>query len=164
MTGHSAFDNPPVHRQNATIDRCHPTPNSNKRCVLNVRAFAIRTLGFVGMILCVAWLDPVGLGAADKKDKVPGKLWEYSVTKGGKEIESGKFRATEDLKLYHSGNQIGTYTKEGKGEFELEITRGELKGTIHLKVIQKKPRRTYAGEWEMASGGRAKIEVRFLGD
>ena len=98
-----------------------------------------------------------------KGDHIPGKRWEYTVTKGGMVIEQGNFRA-DNFKLFNGDNKIGTFTKTGPGELQLDISEGKLKGKIAIKLVRSDPRPLYRGEWEMAGGGTANIQVRFLDD
>jgi hypothetical protein len=98
-----------------------------------------------------------------KGDHIPGKRWEYTVTKGGMVIEQGTFRA-DNFKLFNGDNKIGTFTKTGPGELQLDISEGKLKGKIAIKLVRSDPRPLYRGEWEMAGGGTANIQVRFLDD
>jgi hypothetical protein len=102
-------------------------------------------------------------GKGGKNDHIPGKRWEYTVTKGGTVIEQGTFRA-DNFKLFNGDNKIGTFTKTGPGEFQLVISEGKLKGKIDIKLVRSDPRPVYRGEWEMTTGGTASIQVRFLDD
>lgn len=116
----------------------------------------------VALFVAASAAGPASAQKGGKKgDGVPGTQWEYKATQGGKVIEEGKFRA-EDYKLFHSGVQIGTYSKVGNGQFKLDITRGKLKGEITMKLTKAKPHEVYNGEWEMAEGGKAHIRIEFV--
>jgi hypothetical protein len=107
-----------------------------------------------------------GKGKGDKggkNDHIPGKRWEFTVSKGGMVIETGTFHA-DNSKLFNGDNKIGTFTKTGPSELQLDITEGKLKGKINIKLVRADPRPVYRGEWEMAGGGTANIQVRFLDD
>jgi hypothetical protein len=107
-----------------------------------------------------------GKGKGDKGgkgDHIPGKRWEYTVTKGGMVIEQGTFRA-DNFKLFNGNNKIGTFMKVGPNELQLDISEGKLKGKIDIKLVRTDPRPLYRGEWEMAGGGMANIQVRFFDD
>jgi hypothetical protein len=102
-------------------------------------------------------------GKGGKGDHIPGKRWEYTVTKDGMVVETGTFRA-DNFKLFNGNNKIGTFTKTGPSELQLDISEGKLKGKIGIKLVRSDPRPLYRGEWEMAGGGTANIQVRFLDD
>jgi hypothetical protein len=102
-------------------------------------------------------------GKGGKANRIPGKRWEYTVTQGGMVLETGMFRA-DNSKLFSGDNKIGTYSRTGPAELQLDITEGKLKGKIQIKLLRTDPRPVYRGEWEMAGGGTANIQVRFLDD
>jgi len=127
-------------------------------------------LKFVTMLLgllAANLLAPAAFADKPKNDKsgeqVPGARWEFDVKKRGKKIDEGTFRAHQG-KIYHGGTQIGTFSKNGKGDFDLDIAKGKLKGKIHIILVRNDPRPVYAGDFEMAEDGKAKITVKFLED
>lgn len=101
----------------------------------------------------------------NNKEDVPGARWAYTLHKGkdDKELESGKFRADGD-KIYHGGNEIGTFKQHDEKNYTLNIKKGELKGEIKLVLVRNEPCAVFRGPCKSEKHGDCHIVVRFLED
>lgn len=137
-------------------------------------AILISAGAVVACALCSDGAPRAAASAPQQKKKgtndVVGAVWEYEARetpkKTSREIQSGRFRATLDGKLYNvKAGQIGTYAYTNKAQdgVRLTITQGKLKGTSDLVKTQFNPP-TWAGSWKLEDGTTAHLVIRMIRD
>ncbi len=117
-----------------------------------------------------SFASPANAQEPGGEDKVVGAVWRFeakeSAKKNAKVIESGRFRATLDGKIYNpKGTQVGTYryTNKAQDRVELRITEGKLKGTSELvKTNIQSP--SWQGKWKLEDGSSAHMVIRMIKD
>jgi len=91
----------------------------------------------------------------DKKDEIVGARWQFTAYEDKEVIEEETFRATDDLKIWKGGTQIGTWKKVDKDTVTVEITKGKMAGTMRLELVNK-DKQIYRGPWVPADGSKVK--------
>ena len=127
----------------------------------------------IGLALIPVGARPAGAAPEPqkKKNEVVGAVWEFeareSMKKTAQVIESGRFRATLDGKIFTpKGNQVGTYSYTNKAQdgVRLNFTQGKLKGSSELVKSRYSNPAIWQGNWKMEDGSTAHLVIRMIKD